>query len=92
MYRVYFDNFHLDIYESDNIKEEIIKNLKTHHLSSVLSKYERVNNWEEKEEEVWERDRPMYFPISIEKLPECDGCRYDCPAQKDHMGPGGCLN
>ncbi len=23
---------------------------------------------------------------------KCEGCRYDCPGQRDHMGYGGCLS
>ena len=89
MYRIYFEDFHLDIScNPDQIKSEVFKVLKTHHFRSVTNA-----EWSQLlEDYIWERDRPVYFPVSIEVLPECDGCFYNCLGQKDHMGPGGCLS
>jgi hypothetical protein len=36
-----------------------------------------------------EHIRPVHVDASIQ---ECEGCKYNCPGQRDHMGYGGCLS
>ncbi len=32
-------------------------------------------------------------PVQVEaSVQECEGCKYNCPGQRDHMGYGGCLS
>ena len=36
-----------------------------------------------------EHIHPVHVDASIQ---ECEGCKYNCPGQRDHMGYGGCLS
>lgn len=87
----------------DEIKKLIRNNLYEYYVNDMLIKYNKSklkelydinhdDDWEITTNKILSTDTLSYKVLKIEKVPMCDGCRYDMMGQRDHMDIGGCLN
>ena len=82
------DNFDIYLPFTERLGDKYHQYLQGYHYEKY---YQDDSDWYSNPEDAWEADNPLYVIDWIEILPKCFGCRWDCPAQKDHMDTGGCL-
>jgi len=84
------------------LSRQLSKELRWHHLGRTIDRYgfdyvikicntDPTDDWDVASVRLWKHDNPHYTYTSITELPDCEGCRWESPAQLDHMDIGGCL-